>query len=725
MDTELLLNSLNDAQREAVSAPVGNILVLAGAGSGKTRVLVHRMAWLLQVENYSPFNILAVTFTNKAANEMRARIENLMNLSMSSMWVGTFHGLSHRLLRKHWQEAGLQENFQILDSDDQYRFIRRIIIAMGLDEKQWSPKQIQGYINGKKDDGLRAEHIRDNGDIHTRTLVRIYQQYEENCRTNNVVDFAELMLRAFELWRDRPDILAHYQQRFQHVLVDEFQDTNGIQYAWIQLLAQQNHLMAVGDDDQSIYGWRGAKIENMQKLKRDFIHLQTIRLEQNYRSSGNILQAANALIANNPDRMGKNLWTSDSAGEPISLYAGFNEIDEARFIVDRVREFYRQGNAYQDCAVLYRSNAQSRVLEEALIQAGIPYRIYGGLRFFERAEIKDALGYMRLIANRNDDTAFERVINMPTRGIGEQTLTVLRNYARQNNQSLWQAALNILTVQQLTARATNAIEQFTRLIETMANDVKNLALPELTEHVLHGSGLIDHYRQEKGEKGANRVENLQELISATKQFQEEDADIEITPLAAFLANAALEAGETQSDTGTDFVQLMTLHSAKGLEFPVVFLAGVEEGLFPHHLSIEEPNRLAEERRLCYVGMTRAMKKLFITYAETRRLHGSETFHRPSRFIREMPSELLQEVRLRTQIARPIYSSRQTPVRQFSAPIPEETNGLRLGQRVTHPTFGEGIVLSCEGNGAHARVQVKFSSVGAKWLVAAYAKLEPV
>jgi DNA helicase-2/ATP-dependent DNA helicase PcrA len=729
MKTSTLLDSLNDAQREAVSAPLTHLLILAGAGSGKTRVLVHRIVWLMQIENYSAFNILAVTFTNKAANEMRTRIEELLGISTQGMWVGTFHGLAHRLLRAHWAEAQLPQNFQIIDSDDQNRLIKRIIATMGLDDKQWQPKQIQWFINAKKDEGLRPQHIKDNGDIHTRTLVKVYAQYEEVCQRNGSVDFAELMLRAHELWQQRPDILAHYQERFKHILVDEFQDTNTIQYAWIHALAKNNsYLMAVGDDDQSIYGWRGAKIENMRKLERDFSPLKTIKLEQNYRSTGNILQAANALISNNSDRLGKNLWTDGNAGEKISLYAAFNEIDEARFIVDRIRDHFRTGGAYIDCAILYRSNAQSRVIEESFIQAGIPYRIYGGLRFFERAEIKDALAYLKLTTNQNDDTA----------------LNILRTHARGNKISLWQAAHDVIASQQLTSRAQSAIQLFLDLINSLKKDAVDMVLPELTEHVLHKSGLREHFRQEKGEKAQTRIENLEELISATKQFSEE-ADSEISPLDAFLANAALEAGESQSSESSDYVQLMTLHSAKGLEFPLVFLSGVEEGLFPHQMSVEEPGRLSEERRLCYVGVTRAKKKLFLSYAESRRLHGNEQYHRPSRFLNEIPKELLEEVRMKTQVSRPAYNSNNnysnknyggnnskftphtprnnTPT--YTGPQVQEINGLKLGQRVMHPTFGEGVILSYEGQGNHARIQVKFSQVGAKWLVAAYAKLEPV
>jgi len=728
MEIASLIDPLNDAQRKAVTAPLENVLVLAGAGSGKTRVLTHRIAWLLKSENYSPFNILAVTFTNKAANEMRGRLESLLGFSTQNLWVGTFHGIAHRLLRIHWQEANLSENFQIMDSDDQYRTIRRIVIAMGLDEKQWSPKKIQWFINHKKDGGLRPDQIKDNGDLHQRTLVRIYQQYEEICQRSGLVDFAELMLRAHELWQTRPDILLHYQERFKHILVDEFQDTNAIQYSWITAMSKKGCLMAVGDDDQSIYGWRGAEIENMKKLEKDFAPLKIIRLEQNYRSTGNILKGANTLIANNTDRLGKNLWTDDSEGELISLYAAFNEIDEARFIVDKIREAYRENISYKDCAILYRSNAQSRVLEEALIQAGIPYRIYGGLRFFERAEIKDALCYLRLVANRDDDSAFERVINMPTRGIGDQTLSTLRNTAKEQKISLWQSANLLIQNQQLSSRALNAVQQFCDLINTIQKETRNLSLSELTEHTLRVSRLLDHYQNEKGEKGQTRVENLQELISATKQFQDESGNPEISPLSSFLATAALEAGETQSEFSSDYVQLMTLHSAKGLEFPFVFLAGLEEGLFPHQLSMEDPQKLMEERRLCYVGMTRAMKKLTITYAETRRLYGNETYHRPSRFIRELPTEVLEEVRLRTQISRPVYNAQPKNTQNNNiSRIPDSSHnesGLQLGQRVNHPTFGEGIVLNYEGQGASARVQVKFGSTGAKWLVAAYAKLEP-
>ncbi len=722
MDVSELLDPLNDAQREAVGAPLGHLLVLAGAGSGKTRVLVHRIAWMMQVENQSPFSIFAVTFTNKAANEMRGRIESLIGSSTHGMWVGTFHGLAHRLLRTHWQEANLPENFQILDADDQLRQIRRILTAFNLDETQWAPKQIQWFINQNKDAGIRPKNVDHHNDMHTKTLIRIYQQYEENCQRSGLIDFAEILLRAYELWLNNPALLSHYQQRFRHVLVDEFQDTNAIQYAWIRLLVGDiGSLMVVGDDDQSIYGWRGAKIENIQRLNKDFNYLHTVRLEQNYRSTGTILAAANALINNNEGRLGKNLWTQDGDGELISLYSGFNDLDEARFITDKITQWIQQGNSRKHIAILYRSNAQSRVLEESLIQSGIPYRIYGGLRFFERAEIKDALGYLRLVANHDDDAAFERVVNTPPRGLGDQTLSTIRDFARANNMTLWRATQELMTQRELTSRAINSLATFTDLIADLSRDCELLALGEITVKVLYGSGLFEHYQKEKGEKGQARVENLEELINAAKQFQD-DGETDLSPLAAFLSHAALESGETQGDAHEDCVQLMTLHSAKGLEFHLVFLCGMEEGLFPHHMSVEDPLRLEEERRLCYVGMTRAMRKLYITYAERRRLHGTETYHRPSRFIGEIPEKLMQDVRIRTQVSRPISVSR--PLSSF-VDIPTNDCGLKLGQRVMHPKFGEGVVLSFEGRGDSSRVQVKFAESGAKWLIAAFAKLQPV
>ncbi|MBI5450377.1 MAG: DNA helicase II [Gammaproteobacteria bacterium] len=724
MDVSYILDDLNDAQREAVTAPPGHMLVLAGAGSGKTRVLVHRIAWLIQAEGCSPFSILAVTFTNKAAAEMRGRLEELLQLPSRGLWVGTFHGIAHRLLRAHWRDARLPENFQILDSEDQYRLIRRLLRSLELDEERWPPKQLQWFINGKKDEGLRPHHLDHHGDPYQRQMIRLYQAYEEACQRAGVIDFAELLLRALELWRDHPEILAHYQQRFSQVLVDEFQDTNAIQYAWLRLLVGAgNKLFVVGDDDQSIYGWRGAKIENIQRFSHDFPGAVLLRLEQNYRSTANILSAANALIDNNTGRLGKKLWTTDHPGEPLRLYTAFNEIDEARFIAERIHDWVRQGGRFNEVALLYRSNAQSRLLEEALISAAIPYRIYGGLRFFERAEIKNALSYLRLISNRDDDPSFERIINVPTRGIGDRTIEMVRDLARGQGMPLWQATRQLLASAELPGRSTAALQGFISLIEQLADSCAGLELGEQVEHCVRGTGLIAFHDKEKGEKGQARVENLEELINAARQF-EFDASEEpaLTPLTAFLSHAALEAGENQGDPQQDCVQLMTLHSAKGLEFPLVFLCGMEEGLFPHQLSIEEPGRLEEERRLCYVGITRARRQLYLTCAESRRLYGSENYNAPSRFIGEIPAELLEEVRMLRRAPSLATSSRSPS--PFQAPRATSDSGLHLGQRVRHNKFGEGVVLNCEGQGGNARVQVNFRDAGSKWLVVAYANLEP-
>ncbi|ODP97747.1 MULTISPECIES: DNA helicase II [unclassified Salinivibrio] len=724
MDVSTLLDGLNDKQREAVAAPLGNHLVLAGAGSGKTRVLVHRMAWLMRVEEASPFSVMAVTFTNKAAAEMRGRIEQLMQGTASGMWCGTFHGICHRILRAHYLDANLPQDFQILDSDDQQRLLRRLIKAQNLDEKHWPAKQASWYINGKKDEGLRPKHIDTRHDPVESTWLRIYQAYQEACDRAGLVDFAEILLRTLELLRDKAVIREHYQARFQHILVDEFQDTNNIQYAWLRMMAgQQAHVMIVGDDDQSIYGWRGAKVENIQRFLDDFTTPQTIRLEQNYRSTSTILQAANTLIENNADRMGKSLWTEGKEGEPISVYAGFNELDEARFVVGKIKTWQDEGGVLTDSAILYRNNAQSRVLEEALIQAGLPYRIYGGMRFFERQEIKDALAYLRLMANRNDDAAFERVVNTPTRGIGDRTLETLRGAARDRGQTLWHTAEQILAEKALAGRAANALGRFIELVNALEDDTRDMALYQQTDAVIRHSGLRAMYEQEKGEKAQARVDNLEELVTATRQFTPpEEAEAEgMTPLSAFLAHAALEAGEGQADEFDDAVQLMTLHSAKGLEFPLVFMVGVEEGMFPSQMSAEEAGRLEEERRLCYVGMTRAMEKLYLTYAEMRRVYGKDMFHKISRFIRELPEACLEEVRMRANVSRPAASGGR-----FSKTQTQENfnqTGFSLGQRVQHPKFGEGTIINFEGSGGQSRVQVAFNGEGIKWLVTQYAKLE--
>ena len=718
MDVSELLDGLNDNQREAVAAPRSNLLVLAGAGSGKTRVLVHRIAWLMSVENCSPYSIMAVTFTNKAAAEMRHRIEQLIGTSQGGMWIGTFHGLAHRLLRAHHLDAGLPQDFQILDSEDQLRLLKRLIKSMNLDEKQWPARQGMWYINGKKDEGLRPKHIESYGNPIEQTWLRIYQAYQEACDRAGLVDFAELLLRAHELWLNKPHILNHYRERFTNVLVDEFQDTNNIQYAWIRMLAgDSGRVIIVGDDDQSIYGWRGAQVENIQRFLQDFPGAETIRLEQNYRSTNNILKAANALIANNNGRLGKELWTDGSEGEPISIYCAFNELDEARFVVNRIKVWMENGGALNDCAILYRSNAQSRVLEEALLQSSMPYRIYGGMRFFERQEIKDALSYLRLIANRNDDAAFERVVNTPTRGVGDRTLDVVRQTARERQMTLWQATRELLQTRALAGRAAAALQRFCELVDSLATETAELPLHVQTDRVIKDSGLWLMYEQEKGEKGQARIENLEELVTATRQFSYQDEDEDLMPLQAFLSHAALEAGEGQADKWQDAVQLMTLHSAKGLEFSQVFIVGMEEGMFPSQMSLDEGGRLEEERRLAYVGVTRAMLKLTLTYAETRRLYGKEVYHRPSRFIGELPETCIEEVRLRASVSRPVSHQR------MGAPVTKNDSGFSLGQRVHHAKFGEGTIINLEGSGEHSRLQVAFQGQGIKWLVAAYAKLE--
>lgn len=720
MTNPIILDSLNDAQREAVSAPLCHQLILAGAGSGKTRVLVHRIAWLIQEEGLSPFNILAVTFTNKAAKEMRNRIEGILGVSSKSMWVGTFHSLAHRLLRMHWREANLPEGFQILDSDDQYRLLKRVIVSLGLDEDRWPAKQMQWFINGKKDEGLEPQHVPDYGDSTARTQIKIYQAYAEACQRAGLIDFADLLLKVHKLWVNNAEILRHYQERFQCILVDEFQDTNAVQYAWIRLLAgKKNHVMVVGDDDQSIYGWRGAKIENIHRFGKDFPSAKVTRLEQNYRSTGVILKAANALIENNSGRLGKNLWTDGAEGERVTVYAAFNDLDEARYLVNRVRDHQRDGKALSEIAVLYRSNAQSRVIEEALMQYGIPYRVYGGLRFFDRAEIKDALGYLRLISNRDDDAALERIVNTPTRGVGDKTIVTMREYAQQNQISLWRSAIKLLEENVYPARAANALANFIALINMLDDDTKHLALFEQTEHVIHNSGLIEHFRKEKGEKGLARIENLEELVNAARQFDSAERSADMSPLTAFLSHTALESGEGQADTFEDCVQLMTLHTAKGLEFPVVFLCGCEEGLFPHYMSMEDPVRLEEERRLCYVGMTRAMQKLYMLYAESRRLHGKEVYHRASRFLNEIPENLLDRVRVKSQVSLPHSQSSSSYSRNEKLDYEDKSTGLRIGQRVSHHQFGEGTLLQYEGRGEHARIQVRFEHSGTKWLIASF------
>ncbi len=725
MDISLLLDELNEGQRNAVAASSKHQLVLAGAGSGKTRVLVHRIAWLLKVENVSPFSVMAVTFTNKAAKEMRTRLEQVLESPSNGLWVGTFHGLAHRLLKQHWREAKLPQYFQVLDSDDQLRVIKRLMKDHGVDDSRFPPKQIQWFINGQKDEGRRAAHVIPSADPFSRQMHEIYHIYEEHCQKNGLVDFGEILLRAHELWLYNPELLAHYQSRFRNILVDEFQDTNNIQYAWIRVLAGDRiSVMVVGDDDQSIYGWRGANIGNIRSFQEDFAGAELIKLEQNYRSTATILAAANAVIANNQGRLGKELRTEGEEGEPIQLYSAFNEQDEARYIADLVDTWARNGRARSEMAILYRSNAQSRTLEEALLRAAIPYRIYGGQRFYERLEIKNALAYLRLILNRDDDGAVERVINVPARAIGEKTVESLRAIARDEGCSLWQAGQKAIAHNSLPKRASGAIQGFMDLVDELSVGATDLPLHELVDQMLQTTGLIEFHQKEKGEKGQARVENLEELVNAARQFEPDfadDVDEDMPPLAVFLDSAALDAGEGQADEYEDAVQLMTLHSAKGLEFPQVVLAGLEEGLFPHKMSLDEADGLEEERRLAYVGITRAMEKLVITYAESRRLYGNENFSTPSRFIREIPSQLVSEVRLKNSISRPVSARSSAPVRQPD--FVQEQYPYALGQRVFHEMFGEGTVLQFEGQGPGLRVQVNFDDAGSKWLVASFAKLD--
>jgi DNA helicase II / ATP-dependent DNA helicase PcrA len=724
MDLSPILNPLNDAQREAVTAPLVPVLVLAGAGSGKTRVLIHRIAWLIQTEGVSPHSILAVTFTNKAAGEMRGRVEQLLGGPGSALWLGTFHGIAHRLLRLHWREAGLPQGFQILDAEDQLRLIKKLLKSQNLDENRWVPREVQYFINKHKDEGRRPKHVAGGGDPTQLQLIKLYGEYEEACARSGVIDFAELLLRAFELWRDQPELLRHYRARFRHVLVDEFQDTNSIQYAWIRLLVgSEGAAFVVGDDDQSVYRFRGARVENLHKFREDFPHGKLFRLEQNYRSTAGILDAANVLIANNTGRLGKTLWTSKAGGERVKLFAAYNERDEADFVVTRILEWTQRGGLRREAAILYRSNAQSRSFEEALISARVPYRVYGGLRFFERAEIKDALAYLRLIANRDDDASFERIVNLPPRGIGNKTVDTIRDSARGAGSSLWRAAGAAVTAGE-GGRAAAALLGFMQLIEQLTQAIVGLFLHEQVDHVINASGLLEHHQKDKADRGEARVENLNELVSAARGFE---PDSDLPPLQSFLSHAVLESGDTQGDAWEDCVQMMTLHTAKGLEFPLVFLCGLEDGLFPHQRSINDLDGLEEERRLCYVGMTRAMQQLYFTYAEQRRLHGVDSYNSPSRFIQEIPPAMIEEVRPRIRVthAPPTDTAASGGRRALGRGALMETisDGMRLGTRVRHGKFGEGVVLTVEGQGPHARVQVNFEQQGSKWLMLQYANLE--
>ncbi|MBK8971798.1 MAG: DNA helicase II [Hahellaceae bacterium] len=720
MDFMQQVASLNAPQQQAVTAESPNLLVLAGAGSGKTRVLVHRMAWLMHEMGVNPSALLAVTFTNKAAREMRHRVEALLKTPTQGLWLGTFHSLAHRFLRAHWRDVDLPQNFQVIDSDDQLRLIKRVLRELQLDEAKWPPRQSQSFINGEKDEGRRPNQSDPGGDLWLKTQLRIYSHYETLCQRSGLVDFGELLLRSHELWLRNPAVLRHYQQRFRHILVDEFQDTNTVQYAWLRMLSGGLvPVTVVGDDDQSIYGWRGAKIENIQRFQDDFAPAELIRLEQNYRSTGTILKAANSVIALNPGRLGKTLWTELDEGAPIDLYSAFNEQDEASFVVDRIRKALADGQRLSEMAILYRSNVQSRVLEEHLVRHQVPYRIYGGLRFYDRLEIKNAVAYLRLIRYREDDAAFERVVNVPPRGLGQKSLDTLRETARDQGIPLYQATRQLLAHGGLKGKAASGVNTLFALLDSLAEKATQVNLPDLVREMLEKTGLLDFHANEKGDKGEARKDNLLELINAVSEVANEGEN----PLDEFLAQAALDAGEQQAAADQDAVQLMTLHSAKGLEFPTVYLVGMEESLFPHAMALEEAGRLEEERRLCYVGLTRAMKQLVLTHAECRRLYGQDKYQPLSRFVREIPSDLVREVRLRSQISRPAPWAATTSAKSFATAQTTNESGFRLGQRVAHAKFGEGVVLGFEGSGAHQRIQVNFLEQGSKWLILSYAKLE--
>jgi len=721
VDVSEIFESLNEPQRQAVTSDSQNLLVLAGAGSGKTRVIAHRVAWLIKANGINPHSILTVTFTNKAAREMRGRIEGIVEQEMGNFWCGTFHGISHRLLRTHWEEAGLRREFAILDSEDQYRVIKRVSKSMGLDDTKWPPRQIQWFINKQKDECRRSKDVETSDDYFAEKMNEVYRAYEELCERESLVDFGELLLRTYLLLKSNPDVLDHYKKRFKHILVDEFQDTNEVQYQFLRLLCEgDSHIMSVGDDDQSIYGWRGAKSENINRFTKDYKNTEIIRLEQNYRSTSVILGAANSVIKNNQGRMGKELWTDQKEGELISIYSAYNEDDEARYVVGSIQNWLEQGRNLSEVAILYRSNAQSRALEEAILREGLAYRIYGGLRFYERAEIKNAMSYLRLVFGREDDAAFERVINIPPRGIGAKTLDIIRSRAQKLESSLWKACEDLIETEELTPRASQSVQGFMTAFKDLTLETKDLVLRDLVDHVIQRSGLIEYHKKEAGEKGRTRVENLAELVTAASDFEPEPLDeAEEVPLKLFIDHAALDAGETQASEHESAIQLMTLHSAKGLEFPLVFITGFEEGLFPHKLSTEEPDQLQEERRLCYVGMTRSMERLFIVHAEMRNLHGIETFNPPSRFLREIPAELTLEVRTGGSIPR-----RNATTRKVSKGEVPDTE-FKLGQRVFHEVFGEGVILNYEGQGSNARVEVNFDSSKTKWLMVSYAKLQNI
>ena len=722
MDISYILDDLNPIQREAVTEELPYSLVLAGAGSGKTKVITHKVAWLCKVKEINPLSLMTVTFTNKAAKEMRGRIESILGEQLNQMWCGTFHGLFHRMLKMHWQEAGLAKSFSILDGDDQNRVIKRVIKRMNLDEATWQPRQTQWFINKQKDEGRRIAKLPNKATYVEEKMADIYLEYQKTCEEEGVVDFAEILLRCHEMLTKNPELLSHYQKRFQHILVDEFQDTNEIQYLLLkQLVGKEGEMTVVGDDDQSIYSWRGAKSSNINRFIKDFKEVKTLKLEQNYRSTTNILSAANAVIRNNPERLGKELWTEKEEGELVKIYRAFNERDEAKFIVDIIKSWLDEGRNLSECAIIYRSNAQSRILEDSILRADLPYRIYGGVRFYERLEIKNALAYAKLAIDHENDTAFERIINVPTRGVGAKTMDQIREIAREENSSLWVAAKTF--ADSAGPKIANSLKTFFKLIENFSESAAKKEIEEFFENLIESSNLKNFHGKEPGEKGRSRVENLEELVSAAAGFFSigEDADDERSQLELFLDQASLDAGENQAEENEDAIQMMTLHSSKGLEYALVFIAGCEEGLFPHKRSAEDPRQLAEERRLCYVGMTRAMERLYLTYAEVRNVYGVDGFSPASRFLKEIPEEFKYEIRM--------ASENISKSKSFSPKIVGGTDhkvgGFSLGDRVGHPSFGEGVILNYEGDGSNARVQVNFDQEGTKWLVLSFAKLNKI
>ena len=720
MNSSISFDVLNQEQRLSVTLEDNmNALILAGAGSGKTRVLTHRIQYLVSEKNCCLDSILAVTFTNKAANEMRERLGELLLRPIGRMWVGTFHSLAHRLLRTHAIEANLSPTFQILDQQDQYRIIKRLMKENGIDEAKFPIRKVQWFINQQKDEGIKPNDIDADYNFFVKQSAKVFALYEAHCQTNDLVDFAGLLVKSFELLKNNSSLLEHYQRQFKHILVDEFQDTNTVQYQWIKLLrTENNHIFCVGDDDQSIYGWRGAKIENIQKIEQDFQPIKIIKLEQNYRSTGNILNASNALIANNQNRLEKSLWTESSDGELIDVYNARTETQEAQHVVGVISDSFNQGQNLGENAILYRSNAQSRVFEEVLINHSMDYQIYGGLRFFERAEIKDAMGYVRLLENQNDNIAFERIVNFPARGIGLATVEKIRAYSVENHTSLFQSAIAITDT--LPTRAANALKSFIEMIDSIADDTQHLTLSEKVDVILIKSSLMDHYANDKTDKAGSKKENLDELISAAEQYSH-DEESEMSETQGFIALATLDTSGESNQKTRDCVQLMTIHSAKGLEFPNVFLVGMEEDLFPSRQSKDEGHLMDEERRLCYVGMTRAMKKLNLSYADKRFLHGQSFYSMPSRFLKEMPEAFLNHIKSPHKDYS--YLESRDPLSKTKTMVASSSSPYSIGQTVRHEKFGLGTILNYEGSGDAARVQVKFSQVGTKWLITSYASLE--